>query len=147
MKILVCNDGSTAGTKVMERAAEIVGERKDMDVTVIHVYEKKTLYRGVNVDYLRMTKEEYDSIIKVGKLAGKKILDDAVRFFKEKNIPVKTILQGGHPAQTIVAAAQEGGYDLIIIGRRGMSGLNRLFLGSVSNAVLQEAKTDVLLIK
>lgn len=47
----------------------------------------------------------------------------------------------------IPEVAEEGGFDLIVIGRRGISGTDKLFLGSVSNAVLQQAKTSVLVVK
>ena len=147
MKILVCSDGSTQSRKAMEKAAKIVGESRNSEVAVIHVFEKKTTYRGVNIGYQHMTQEEHDSIVKASKIAGEKILAEAAQFFSEKNIPVTNILKGGHPAQIIARVANEEGYDMIIIGSKGMGGLNRLFLGSVSNAVLLEAKTDVLVVK
>jgi nucleotide-binding universal stress UspA family protein len=147
MKILVCTDGSKAAAKTLERTARLVGESCQGEVTVLHVYEKKTPYRGVNVDYQHMTKQEYDSILQASRREGKRILAEAARFFQDQGITVKTILKGGHAAQTIAQTANEEGFDMIIIGSRGMSGLNRWFMGSVSNAVLHEAKTDVLVVK
>ena len=75
------------------------------------------------------------------------MLLEAKKFFTEQIIEVKTIFKEGHPAQTIAEVANEEGYDMIVIGSRGLGGLKKLFLGSVSNAVLQEATTSVLIVK
>ena len=78
----------------------------------------------------------------------KKMLSDALKFFKEKNIKARTVLKEGHPADTIIKVAHEGGFDMIVIGSRGVSGLQKLFLGSVSNAIIHEAKNcSVLIVK
>lgn len=48
------------------------------------------------------------------------------------------------PGRRICEFAQSEGIDLIVMGRRGMSGLNELLLGSVSNYVLHRAPCSVL---
>jgi len=53
----------------------------------------------------------------------------------------------GRPAKTIVEHAVDGGYDLIVMGSRGRSGLQELFLGSVSHNVVQHSPVPVLIIK
>lgn len=52
----------------------------------------------------------------------------------------------GSPGRIICDVAQELDVDLIILGRRGRSGLNELFLGSVSNYVMHHAPCSVLTI-
>ena len=77
-----------------------------------------------------------------------KILADALTFFEENNIKQRTILKEGHPSHTIVSVAAEEGFDMIFIGSRGLSGLEKVILGSVSNAVAQEAKNcSVVIVK
>jgi len=39
------------------------------------------------------------------------------------------------------------GFDIIVIGSRGQSGLKEIFLGSVANAVVHKSKIPVLVIK
>jgi nucleotide-binding universal stress UspA family protein len=53
----------------------------------------------------------------------------------------------GHAAKTICKVAREENIDLIVIGRRGRSGLGELFLGSVSNYVLHHAPCSVLIVQ
>jgi nucleotide-binding universal stress UspA family protein len=59
--------------------------------------------------------------------------------FPAKNIRVKVRKKKKGVARDILAEAKEGGYDTIVVGRRGLSGVKEFFLGSVSQKVLQNA--------
>jgi len=48
-------------------------------------------------------------------------------------------------APAIVAAAKDA--DLIVVGSRGRTTLERLLLGSVSSKVIHRAKSDVLVVR
>jgi nucleotide-binding universal stress UspA family protein len=56
------------------------------------------------------------------------------------------IVEGGHPAEAIVDTARKVGADLIIVGRRGLSGMTRFLIGSVSDRIARYAHCPVLLI-
>jgi nucleotide-binding universal stress UspA family protein len=53
----------------------------------------------------------------------------------------------GNPGRMICEVARTWNADLIVIGRRGLSGINELLLGSVSNYVLHHAPCSVLTIQ
>ena len=53
----------------------------------------------------------------------------------------------GSPGKTICQVARDSQADLIVIGRRGRSGLSELILGSVSNFVLHHAYCSVLIVQ
>jgi nucleotide-binding universal stress UspA family protein len=53
----------------------------------------------------------------------------------------------GNPGRTICGVAHTWDADLIIMGRRGHSGLSQLLLGSVSNYVLHHAPCSVLTVQ
>lgn len=59
--------------------------------------------------------------------------------FNEKNIEIKIENKNKGVARDILAEAEKD-YDLIVIGRRGLSGLKEFFLGSVSQKVFSGAK-------
>ena len=56
------------------------------------------------------------------------------------------IVEGGHPAEAIVDTARKVGADLIIVGRRGLSGVTRFLIGSVSDRIARYAHCPVLVI-
>ncbi|CCH92529.1 conserved hypothetical protein [Microcystis aeruginosa PCC 9432] len=66
---------------------------------------------------------------------------------KEDNITAKADYYIGDPGQKICQVAQQGGIDLIIVGRHGRSGLSELILGSVSNYVVHHAPCSVLVVQ
>ena len=65
--------------------------------------------------------------------------------FNEKAIEAKIENKNKGVARDILAEADKG-YDLIVIGRRGLSGLKEFFLGSVSHKVFSGAKDISVLI-
>jgi nucleotide-binding universal stress UspA family protein len=53
----------------------------------------------------------------------------------------------GDPGTAIVKAANDSGADLVVVGSRGLSRIERLLLGSVSTKVVQRAHCDVLVVR
>jgi nucleotide-binding universal stress UspA family protein len=51
------------------------------------------------------------------------------------------------PPASILIVAEENGYDMIVMGSRGMGGARALLLGSVSTRVAAEASVPVLIVK
>ncbi len=148
MKILVCVDGSEQSKKALEEAALIAEGCKASEVALIHVYEPRIdmfySYEGITPEQMDLFREMREN----QKKEAEKILSEALKFLEGKNLKTRTILKEGHPSRTIVEVAREEGFDMIVLGSRGLGGLKRLFLGSVSNAVLQEAhEGSVLIVK
>ncbi|MFT4978035.1 MAG: universal stress protein A [Myxococcota bacterium] len=61
--------------------------------------------------------------------------------------PYSQHLRHGEPASEIVACAEEGGHDLIVMGTHGRRGLARMLLGSVAEQVVRSSPIPVLLIR
>jgi len=150
MKILVCTDGSEYSKRALEKASIIAQGCNADEVAIIHVYDNRgdiplPLMSG-NISAEQM--ESYRKVTKAHKNERRKILSDALKFFKGKNIKTRTILKEGHPSHTIVSVANEEGFDLIVLGSRGLGGFKKLFLGSVSHAVIHEVENcSVLTVK
>ena len=86
------------------------------------------------------------------------ILDAARQHFEEafvrlreraasRRVALKAETAVGHPAEQIVAFAEQDGADLIVMGRRGKTAFARLMLGSVSERVLRYAHCPVLVVR
>jgi nucleotide-binding universal stress UspA family protein len=50
-----------------------------------------------------------------------------------------------HPAKEILEVARGVGADLIVVGSKGLTGLERVVLGSVSEQIVREAKCSVVI--
>src|SRR5262245_18782874 len=60
---------------------------------------------------------------------------------------VRTSLRIGAPLRELLAAAKEERADLLVIGARGTSGLERFLLGSVADGCVKRAAMPVLVVK
>lgn len=149
MKLLVCVDGSVPSNKAIEKAIEIASGCRVDQITLISVYEKYPLPLIEHASYNAMEEEmdHYEEMNKRVVTDHEAILDKASRRFKNEGLTVETLLQEGHPADTIAQTAEKLGVDMIIMGNRGRGGLKKLLLGSVSNAVIQETRVSVLVVK
>lgn len=60
-------------------------------------------------------------------------------------VNVSEKLVDGHPAEEIIKEAQED--DLIVIGSKGRTALDRLLMGSVAENVVRHAHCPAMLVK
>ena len=137
-KIICPVDFSDTSMNAAENAIQFALENK-AELTFIHVIDIKAIQNigdlsGGGINELNFLLEEEKPILK--KLKEK----------SEKNgIKVKTILTHGEPISAILDTIKDGGYDLIIMGTHGKTGLTRLVLGSIAENVLRKSEVPVLL--
>jgi nucleotide-binding universal stress UspA family protein len=84
---------------------------------------------------------------RIGKAVHLQALRRTGQVLKEMGVPYTSRCESGPPVETIVRVAQEQQADLIVLGSRGLSGLQRLLLGSVSEGVLSHAHCPVLVVR
>jgi len=77
--------------------------------------------------------------------SAKKFMESAKTECAQKGIVFKSKIIFGSPTIEINEMAK--GFDIVVIGSRGQSGLKEIFLGSVANAVVHKSKIPVLVIK
>jgi nucleotide-binding universal stress UspA family protein len=74
-------------------------------------------------------------------------VDEAAHTLAELGVTnVETVVTGGEPARAIVELADERKADLIVLGAHDGGLVTRLIGGSVSDAVVHHAHTDVLIV-
>jgi nucleotide-binding universal stress UspA family protein len=145
MKILVCTDGSEHSQKALEKAALIAGGCSVDEVAIISVYENIPY---ISETYSKEAIERQMQLKEEEKREREKILQNALKYMEDKGIKARTIFKEGHPAETIVEVGCGEGFDFIVMGSRGLGGLKKALLGSVSNAVVQQAdKCSVIIVR
>jgi nucleotide-binding universal stress UspA family protein len=66
---------------------------------------------------------------------------------RSKGLNAKTLVMQGEPRIKIVDVASKWNADLIVLGSHGRKGLERLLMGSVSDAVVRHAPCSVLVVR
>ena len=133
--ILVALDGSEYSRHALPAAIE-VAKRFDSEVFVLHVHEEG---RG------RASSNPLETADDAARLVA-----DAVQAVRGAGVPGRghvSDLFGEHVGNGIVETASAQGSDLIVMGSRGLSGVESLVLGSVTQKVMHQAHTAVLVVR
>ncbi len=149
MKILVCYDGSEPSVRALEKAHQLTSDCGIHEVTLVHSYEEN-YWISTSADGYAPTPESLERLkdLEKRKIDEKKEdMSEKAKMFDDTNASVDIRIAQGYPAKVITKIAEEGGYDMIIIGNRGLGGLRKVVLGSVSNAVIQGTNVSVLVVK
>ena len=138
--ILVPIDGSDSSTRALETALKLAKDQKS-SVTALYVVQKPAIADPFDVS---MTGEILESMEQY----GKELLNTAKIKAEAMGIKIDTDVTSGYTvANTIVEYARDGGYDLIVMGTRGRSGVQRVLLGSVAFGVITYANCAVLIVR
>jgi nucleotide-binding universal stress UspA family protein len=137
--IVVGTDGSPSADAAVRRAAEVAkgtGARVDL----VTAYPDVATYR-----------ETISSSAKADPIDLRQVAEGVLareaRALEDQGIEVTTHAREGDPADVIIDVAQEQGADLIIVGARGLSGLQRFLLGSVSSKLSHHAPISVMVVR
>lgn len=134
-KILFPTDFSHTGDAALALATSMA---RDTGATllIVHVEEPPMAYGGGEM-YYGLPEPNTETLKSM--LAEVKPSDP--------NVPCEHRLITGHPASALVQLAESEDADLIVMGTHGRSGLGRLLMGSVSEAVVRKAPCPVLTYK
>lgn len=72
---------------------------------------------------------------------------ESLPLFTEKHVPCEFKQIVGHPVGGLVDVARDQAADLIVVGNRGLRGLQEWVMGSVSRGVLHHAPCSVLVVR
>ena len=75
-----------------------------------------------------------------------KLKELAKSYHEEHGIETDIEVVVGEPSDAIVEYAVESGVDLIVLGKRKLSGLERFILGSVTKKIVEKSPIDILIV-
>jgi nucleotide-binding universal stress UspA family protein len=139
--IVVGIDYSEVGETALRYAAELLPDRDDARLHVLHVAKSYgPLLRIDTADDVR-TLSVPDAIEMLREYARARIAEGVLIDDARVVVDVRV----GSPTHEIVALARELNADLIVVGTHGFGGVRRLILGSVADAVARHASCPVLI--
>lgn len=139
-KILVPVDFSPHAERAFHYAATLA-HRLGAKLSLLHVVEDPFVSGAWSPEiYVPNVPELLDNLIKgaEGQLATLK--ESAAPLGLTADATVIT----GRPAHAIVEHAKEGGFDLIVMGTHGRTGLSHVVMGSVAERIVRRAPCPVL---
>jgi nucleotide-binding universal stress UspA family protein len=134
-RILFPTDFSHTGDAALAFATTLAKQYEGR-LIIVHVQEAPLAYGGGEM-YYGIPEPSTDEVMEM--LHEVKPTDP--------NVPVEYRLVTGDPAEAVVHLAEEDGIDLIVLGSHGRTGLTRLLMGSVAEAIVRKAHCPVLVYK
>jgi nucleotide-binding universal stress UspA family protein len=140
-KILVPIDFSEYSKRALIYAAEIA-KSYDSQLQVLHVIEE-TIHPAFSLSGKSSIFDLIPNIEEDCKNRMEKMLKESVN----ANIKAETFVKGGRAPNDIINFAKENSSDLIVIATHGLTGLEHLLLGSVTEKVVRMARCPVFTVK
>ena len=135
-RILVGFDGSAQSRKALSAALELSSRVKAQIEAAIVIHPP---------DFAEL-EAEVQVAVKEANGALKEAIEWAHREAQKYRVDLQIHKHLGHPAEMLVRLAEEGRFDLIVVGRRGRSAVARWTLGSISDRVLRYAHCPVMVV-
>lgn len=144
-RVVVATDGSENSLRAAAWAGQLLSASADVEVTLVHVAPPPLPSpAAAGEDLSRYLDVPVDVMVR---RAAAPILERTRAALNLPGARVQTEVLVGRPADEIVNMARLTGCDLIICGRRGLTGLKELFLGSVSDRLIHQAPCPVLVVQ
>jgi nucleotide-binding universal stress UspA family protein len=146
--ILVPIDGSEHSNNALKFALDLA-EKYSAKLTLISVAQPVVVTGPMFITQPMMPPTSTAMYVQAIESAHKKMLEETYKKVKTEkpDLEISKKLIDGRPADRIVEIADKENFDLIVMGSRGVGGVKKFFLGSVSDRVADEAHCPVLIVK
>jgi nucleotide-binding universal stress UspA family protein len=146
-QILIATDGSEVAGRALTHGIALAKELK-ASVTVVTVTQT---WSAAEMALFSAGKANFDPVRQFEDMAAasaKVILDDAARKADVAGLTCGLVhIPDQHPAEGIIAIAEQKSCDLIVMASHGRRAVKRLLLGSQVNEVLAHSKVPVLVVR
>ena len=139
-RTLVPIDGSEQGWTALEYALR---ERPDDEIVVLHVINPMEGVYATDA----MGGDYWEGWYDNARERAERFFEEARDLAGEHGVTIETAEETGQPSKSIVAYAEGHDVDHIVIGSHGRSGVSRILLGSVAEAVVRRADVPVTIVR
>jgi nucleotide-binding universal stress UspA family protein len=139
-RILVPIDFSAGSSAALPMAEGLGGT-----IDLIHVWDPPAF---VSTEVMLGTTDSHGALSKLEEERTRLELEELAQEARERGVAIGTAeVLKGDVAKAICAYAEKGGYDVIVMGTAGRSGLAHLLLGSVAEKVVRHSSVPVLTVR
>lgn len=134
-KILVPVDFSDASSNALSYAIQLF-EASPLEITVLHLYGVRStalLMKNIDDVFEKDAKQKMEALLKTLKE-------------EHPDVEFKSKISKNPPVSSIAALGDSGKYDFIVMGTKGASGLNEVFMGSVAGGVISKTMAPVIVV-
>ena len=143
MHALVATDGSDQSLRAARRAGELL--RSADQLTLLTVVTEVPGDDAGGFEGSVYTPDEMERVWNEEMAEARDELEHTAAALSTAQVDKR--IEIGDVAKTICRLAEELGVDVIVVGSHGRTGLERLFLGSVSEHVVRHAPCPVLVVR
>jgi nucleotide-binding universal stress UspA family protein len=146
-KILLAIDGSGEADLAAKTAVDLVGcTNSELHIVTVVSGSPDPAY-GLHEASFRY--ETYEEAAEAVRKDAQEVIDEQVRRVEEAggNVAGAHLITRERKDQAIVRLSEEIGAGLIVMGSRGLGGLRRALMGSVSDSVVRHAHCPVLIVR
>jgi len=139
MKILLAVDGSSYTKKMLAYLA------------AHEMFSPKNEYTAFNAQLVLPTQARSalgkELVTKYYDDEGQRVMGPVTKFLERHGVNAKCLWKTGKPGELIAKMAEDGKFDLVVMGSHGHGALLNLVVGSVATQVLAGCKVPVLVVR
>jgi nucleotide-binding universal stress UspA family protein len=146
-KVLLATDGSREAELAARTAVDLANStNSELHLVTVALGNPDPIY---HIHEASLRYETYEEAVEAIKGEAQKVLDEQVKKVQEAGGTVKEahLRIGERRDQAIVHLAEELGAGLIVMGSRGLGGVRRALMGSVSSSVVRHAHCPVMIVR
>jgi nucleotide-binding universal stress UspA family protein len=137
-RIIAPVDGSIYATKAVKKAITLA-KLNGVEIVALYVIDTPRLTQTIPYDDVSVP---WEAILTK---QGKEVLNKVEKMGKAAGVTVIKKLVEGIPEEVIINEGKKD--DLIVMGCKGLTGLNRILMGSVCEKVSHHASAPVLIVR
>ena len=146
-KILLATDGSREAELAATTAADLANAtNSELHLLSVAAGNPDPVYQ---IHEVGLRYETYEQALEAVKGQAQKVLDEQVRKVREAggSVTEAHLRIGERRDQAIIHLAEELSVGLIVMGSRGLGGVRRALMGSVSDSVVRHAHCPVMIVR
>ncbi len=144
-KVLLAVDNTRPSRRALDYVRQLSSAISDLHYVLFHIQPMISLFLQEEARKSSLARTQLDKVLTKNKEVAAKLLDDYRSGLEQHGIEPDRIecvtkTRNLGYAKDIIELAQKEQYDAVVVGRRGISGLQKMYSGSVTTDILEQSQ-------